>query len=412
MKNFKVLALFCFLLILNQGVKSQSMAQWRGAQRDGIYQEKGLLTTWPEAGPKLLWLTEDVGDGYSSPVVTGDQLFINGEIDSVSHVFAFDLGGKLLWKSANGPEFSGKDYSASFPGSRSAPTVYDGLVYVCSGMGRIACLDISSGKEKWSLEMTNNLGGKLNYFGYSESLLVDENNVYCFPGGTESNVVALDRLTGKITWASKALGDAVSFSSPMVIALPDRKILVTVSREYLMGLDTHTGELLWSYKEDSVKLEGEYCNTPVYSEGFIYGVSGVAKGAGAYKLELSPDGKHIREVWKNGEVLNAMGGFVKIGERLFSPSKDNKLKSIDVKTGMVVDSLRGMRGSIIYADDHLYCYADNGNVNLIKVSAPKLEVTSKFKITKGTREHFSHPVISNGVLYIRHGKALMAYAIR
>ena len=277
--------------------------------------------------------------------------------------------------------------------------------------GEWPVFETETGKEKWAVDMVQDLGGKLNMFGYSESLLVDEKNVYCFPGGSDKNIAALDKFTGKTIWTSKALGDPVSFCSPIIIILPERNIFVTVSHEYLMGLDIRNGELLWSFKEDSVKLEGEYCNTPIYSDGFIYGVSGVKKGNGAYKLELSPDGKMITEVWRNRNVKNAIGGFVKIDGQLFTTSNDNKLKCLDLKTGIVVDSLRNLRGSIIYADKLLYCYSDNGNMNLIKPTTPKMEMLSKFKIEKGTKEHFSHPVISNGVLYIRHGKALMAYDI-
>jgi outer membrane protein assembly factor BamB len=412
MKISKIfLVLFC-LLVAGQTGRSQNISQWRGANRDGIYQEKNLLKTWPETGPKLLWLFEGIGNGYGSPAIAGNQIVVNGEINGESQLFAFDLSGKLLWKSPNGPEFIGKDFSASFPGARSTPTVYNDLVYVCSGMGRIACFETATGKEKWTANMVSDLGGKLNMFGYSESLLVDEKLVYCFPGGTESNIVALDRFTGKVVWTSKATGDAVSFCSPIMIKLPERNVLVDISHEYLFGLDSRNGELLWSHKENSVVREGEHCNTPIYSNGFIYGVSGVEKGDGANNIALSADGKSIKEVWQNPKVLNKMGGLVKVGDKLFSTSADHKLKCLDAKNGMVIDSLQNMSGVVIFADEHLYCYTDNGYVNLIKLSEPKMEVVSKFKIDKGTKEHFAHPVILNGVLYIRHGNALMAYEIR
>lgn len=411
----KHLAGFAFLVFLNtlfSPVWSQNIVQWRGPNRDGIYPEKNLLKSWPETGPKLLWMTDQLGNGYGSPVISGDKLFINGEINQVAHVFAFDLNGKLLWKTPNGKEFFGEGYSANFPGARTAPTVYNDLMYVCSGLGRIACLETATGKERWAVDMVEDLGGKLNMFGYSESLLVDDTKVYCYPGGSQSNVVALDRLTGKTVWVSKALGDPVSFCSPIVIKLRERNILVTSSHEYLQGLDTKTGELLWSHKEDSVKLEGEHCNTPVYDDGFIYCISGDDNGNGAYKIQLSADGKTIKEVWRNNKVLNPMGGFVKIGNRIYTSSKDNKLQVLDSNSGSVVDSLKGMKGSIIAADNQLYFYSDNGHVFLIKGVGSKLEVVSKFKITQGTKEHFAHPVIANGVLYLRHGNALMAYAIK
>lgn len=416
--------------------ESQNLAQWRGINRDGIYQEKDLLKVWPQSGPTFIWSTDQIGAGFSSPVISGNVLYINGEVDRVAHVFAFDLNGKLLWKYANGPEFFGEGYSANFPGARSAPTVYDGLVYICSGMGRIACLDATSGKEKWTVNMVSDLGGVINMFGYSESLLVDDAKVYCYPGGQETNVAALDRLTGKVIWTSKAKGDGVSFCSPMMIKLPERtgtrevrnietgeflskttkysplNILVTISKEYLLGINAENGDLLWSHKEDSVKLEGEHCNTPIYADGAIYSISGDENGNGAYKLQLLPDGKSIKEVWRNGKVMNALGGFVKIGNRIYTSSKDNKLKVLDTETGNVTEALSGMKGIIIFADDRLYFYSDNGYLSLIKGIGTKLELVSKFKITLGTKEHFSHPVIANGVLYLRHGNVLMAYQIK
>lgn len=412
MKKLQLIFVILCLISISYAQKSEPIAQWRGIYRDGIYQEKDLLKVWPENGPELLWSTEEIGSGYSSPVVTADRLFINGEIDSISYIFCFDLKGKLIWKTPNGREFFGEGYSANFPGARSAPTVYDGLIYVTSGLGRIACLDAASGKIKWTVDMIADLGGKLNMFGNSESLFVDDKNVYCMPGGTETNLTALDRFTGNVIWTSKALGDPVSFCSPMVVRLPNRNLLVTLSHEYLLGLDTQTGELLWSHKEDSVKLEGEHCNTPIYSDGFIYSISGDENGNGAYKLQLSPDGKSVKEVWRNGKIKNPMGGFVKINDRIYTTSDDKKLYVLDVQNGQIAEVLSGMKGSLIAADNLLFCYTDNGYVNLIDGIGKKLEVVSKFKITKGEKEHFAHPVIDNGILYVRHGNALMAYEIK
>jgi glucose dehydrogenase len=412
MRTRKFLIVICCFLSIVSVVKSQSTVQWRGANRDGIYQEKGLLKTWPAEGPQLLWQTEILGNGYGSPSVTGDRLYVNGETDGVSYVFAFDLKGNLVWKSANGPEFVGQDFSASFPGARSQPTVVDGLIYACSGMGRVACFEAATGKEKWAVDMIADLKGKGSPFGYSESGLVDDKLVYCFPGGEESNIVALDKLTGKTVWTSKAMGDPVSYCSPIIVKLSQKRILLNISHDYLLGLDAKTGALLWSYREDSIKGEGHYCNTPVYAEGSIYGVSGFDRGKGAYKLSLSADGTSIKEIWTNAEVKNKMGGFVKLDDRIYCTSADHKLKCIDANSGKVTDALAGLFGTLIYADGHLYCYNDNGNVNLVNISGSKMEVVSKFKVTKGSKEHFAHPVIANGVLYIRHGNALMAYQVK
>lgn len=411
MKNSLLFAVVAVLLLAGCSEKSQNTAQWRGANRNGIYQESGLLKAWPAEGPKLLWATEAIGNGYGSPVVSGNTLYVNGEVDSISHLFAFDMKGNLLWKSPNGREFTGEGFSAGFPGSRSTPTVFGQMVYICSGLGRIACFDAITGKEIWATEMVKDLGGIINYYGYSESLLVDEKMVYCFPGGKESNIVALDKVTGKIAWTSKAMSDPISFCSPIFIQLPQRKLFVTLSHSYMMGIDTQNGDLLWSVKEDSVKGDADHSNTPVYSDGFIYSVTNAKKGFGAFKFELSADGKSVKEIWHNSSVVDGMCGFVKMGNQLFASSSDKCIKCLDTNTGTVTDSIKNLRGALIYADNQLYCYGDNGNMNLLGLKGSKMELISKFKVEKGTKEHLAHPVIDKGVLYIRHGKALMAYLI-
>jgi outer membrane protein assembly factor BamB len=405
-KKYVYLILILFLSVQSF---SQETYQWRGPMRDGIYSGETLIKSWPADGPQLLWSSEQIGDGYGAPTISEDQVFVNGEIDSISQVFAFDLNGKLMWKAPNGKEYAGKGFSSKFPGSRSAPTIVSDLAYACSGNGRIVCLEKQTGKEKWATEMVADLNGIMPDFGYCESLLVDEKIVYCFPGGANTNAAALDRLTGKIIWTSKALGDTACFTSPMLIKLPARNLVVTFSNYYIMGLDARTGELLWSQKQENVKYK-QQCNTPIFDQGFIYYVAG--DGNGAVKLELSEDGKSIKEIWRNKNVKNNFNGFVKIDNRIISSDRSQKIKLLDEMTGATVDSLKLNRGAVIAADGMLYCYSDNGDVNLISLNGTKMEVVSKFKCEKGTKEHFSHPVIKNGVLYIRHGKALMAYNIK
>ena len=107
-----------------------------------------------------------------------------------------------------------------------------------------------------------------------------------------------------------------------------------------------------------------------------------------------------------------MGGFVKQGNYLYTCISEKKqLKCLDAETGLVTDSLKCGAGSVIWADGNLYYYNQRGEMNLVKPDQKKMEITGSFKVVNGTKEHFSHPVIYDGVLYIRHGKALMAYDI-
>lgn len=408
--KFKTFTLFIFsVFILTTAGYSQTIAQWRGVNRDGIYKSANLLKSWPESGPSLLWSVEDIGTGYGSPIVFNNILYVNGEIDYTGYLFAFDLKGQLLWKSSNGKEYPENDTSSlKYSGPRSTPTVAGDLVYTCSGLGRIACFNAHTGAEVWVADMVRDFKGLIHEAGYAESLLVDGEVLYCFPGGLEKNAAALNRFTGETIWTSKAMSDSVSFCSPLIINLASRKILVNITAKYIFGLDAYTGELLWSQKQENVK-QNQQCATPVFADGFIYYISGV--GNGAVKLELSPDSKSIKEIWRIPNSRNGLNSPVKINEFLYYTDTRQKLKCIDINRGIVLDSLRITRGPLAFADNMFYCYSENGQVSLIKLADSKMEIVSKFKIEKGTREHLAHPLIDKGVMYIRHGNALMAYDI-
>ena len=137
------------------------------------------------------------------------------------------------------------------------------------------------------------------------------------------------------------------------------------------------------------------------------------KGAcGAVKLKLSDDGTQLTEIWRNEKVKNDFSGFMVLNNKFYTTIKGNWLKALDLETGQVVDSLQNAYGSIIYADNKFITYGRNGTVSLLSEKENKLVENSSFKVQKGNRQHFSHPVIAKGIMYIRHGKALMAYKIK
>jgi outer membrane protein assembly factor BamB len=390
--------------LFSASISAQKITQFRGPNRNGIYKETSLLKTWPAEGPAMLWKAEGIGNGYSSPIVTSDRIYVTGEIDSTGYLFAYDKKGSLIWKKK-----TGREWMENFTGSRSTPTLVDGLMYIETSMGRVICFDAASGTEKWSVDMLQDLHGINVRFGYSEGLLINENLVYCFPGGPDTNAVALDRFSGKIVWVSKALGDSTSYTSPALITLPSRKIIVNFTIHNLIGLDAATGELLWN---SPLKGIGDiHGNTSLYENGFLYFMAG--SGTGAVKLALSGDGRTITEIWKNETVTDVHGGFVKAGNFIYtSQYKPRRYCSIDASTGLIADSLKFDKGALILADELLYLYTEKGMVGLVKPDNGKMELISSFKMPVGTKEFFTIPVISEGVLYLRHGNEMLAYDIR
>jgi outer membrane protein assembly factor BamB len=403
MKHFFI-SLLSLALLASCAPQTDPISQWRGPNRDGIYPENGLLKQWPDSGPNMLWAIEDLGNGYGSPVVTTDKIYVTGSIDSTAYLYAYNTKGQLLWKSPYGDE-----WVKSFEGSRSTPTVVGNMIYVSSGKGDVACLDATSGEKKWGVNILRDLHGVNTAFGYTESLLVNKDLVYCAPGGADTNIVALDRFTGSLKWSSPAKGQVSAFCSPKLINQNGREILMTFSEQSFLGLDAQTGQILWAHPIDTTG--NVHSNTPVVDLQDIYYTDG--DGNRTVKLHLSDSGTQIQEVWRNRSFDNIMGGVVQIGKRLYGTGhRKQYLKCLDMETGLVIDSLNTGRGSTIYADGLLYVYTERGTIKLVDPKESGMEQISSFRVTKGTKEHFSHPVINNGVLYVRHGKALIAYDIK
>jgi outer membrane protein assembly factor BamB len=332
------------------------------------------------------------------------MIYVNGEIDTISYLFALDRKGKFLWKAP-----IGREWTLNYPGTRNTPTIVNDLVYVTAGLGTVACLDARTGEKRWSVDMVSDFHAPVTRFGFSESLAVSGNTVFCSPGNPDTNVVALDRFTGKIKWISKGLGQMTSYCSPSIISLPGLEILVTFSKSALLGIDTRDGTLLWSHKQDG---EGDvHINTPLFDNGFIYYITG--DGNGSVKLQLSADGKAITEVWRNPACDNTMGCFIKLNSYIYTASYGKRYwYTLDVNTGMITDSVKFDKGVTIFADSMLYCYNEKGQMGLFKPNGPHMEAVSSFKITRGTKAHYAHPVICEGVMYVRHGRSLLAYDVK
>ena len=405
--------LFVCAVLLSCSTKKPEIYQWRGKNRWGIFNEKNLLKKWPASGPAELWHIENIGSGYGSPTVTENEIFITGETDSLTTLYCLNLDGKTNWKTA-----LGKAWATTYPGSRSAPTVVDDLVYVITGMGNLFCIKKESGEVVWSKNFKNDADGSYPRFGDAEAPVVDGDRIFWTPGGKENNVVALNRFNGNLIWSCKGFGERPGYNPGNIIELPSRKIFVTFSAYHLMGIDADTGELLWSQLQDNTPpdkrapgIGDTHSNNIIFENGSIYYAAG--DGNCGVKLKLSDDGTQITEVWRNKDFDSFMGGIVKINNTLYGCGTASKeLKSIDATSGTITDSLTIGTGALIAADQMLYYYNQRGQLSLVKYNEGNLAQVSMFKIKRGTREHFSHPVIKNGILYQRHGNALMAFDIR
>ncbi len=401
----KSLLSFIFSSILCLSIFAQELAQWRGVNRDGIYNESGLLKKWPDNGPKMLWHYDELGDGHSSATVTSKAVFISGTINGMGVIFSFDLSGKLLWKTEYG-----REWTESWPGARTTPLFVDGNLYLMSGYGVIVCLNASKGNILWSVDLMKSFDGQNIVWGVTENLLVDGNKLFCTPGGVDANVIALDKITGKLIWKSNGNGEKSAYCSPMVINLPTRTVLVTMTANSILGIDASNGTLLWMHEQTN--QYSVHANTPVFSDGYLYCVSGYGKGG--VMLLLSPDGSKITQMWRSNLQDTRMGGVILLNGKLYgSGDKSRKWFVLDWYSGKELGSsdVLSKPGNIIYADGMLYCYSETGEVALAEPKPDGYNFVSKFKVPYGANQHWAHMVIMDKKLFVRHGTSLMVYSL-
>ncbi|HOO83111.1 MAG TPA: PQQ-like beta-propeller repeat protein [Prolixibacteraceae bacterium] len=409
------IALFIAILFLSISCNKQNVQvyEWRGPNRSGNYsEENNLLKQWPDNGLKILWETEILGNGYGSPIISSDKLLVIGTIDSTAFLFAFDHSGNELFKTAIGNE-----WAINFPGSRGTPTVAGNMCYTITGKGMLTAVNTETGNLVWQKNFIVDFNGEVPRFGYAESPIVSDNMLICVPGGPENNVVALDRMTGELVWSCKGKAERSAYNSAALFEMGDKKIIAAFSAYHLMAIDAKNGQLLWVHEQTNTPVEKRepgtgdtHGNTVIFENPMLYYVEG--EGNCAVALQIATDGLSYKQIWTNKDVNNYMGGIVLIDNTIYSCAfSKNTLVAINANNGEIVSSEKLGRGALIAADSMLYYYNQRGEVHLIDYSNKQLNSISNFKITKGSNEHFAHPVINNKVLYIRHGNYFGAFDI-
>lgn len=375
--------------------------QWRGMHRDGISPETGLLDSWPKGGPPLVWKIQGLGEGYASSAIANGRLFIQGERGDEEFVLAFDANtGKQLWRAQTGKSF----HESHGYGPRSTPTVDGDRVYTLAADGMLVCLDAASGKRNWGYNVVDRFRGHVPHWGISESPLVEGGRLIVTPGGSGAAVVALDKTNGKVLWQSQS--DRPAYSSPMPFDAGGARGIVVFTSDAAIGLDAANGQFLWRYG----KVANGTANiaTPIVHDGNIFLSSDY--GTGCVLLKIA--GKNASEVYFNRDMRNHYSTSVLVGDYLYGYSS-NILTAMKFETGEVAWRNRSVgKGSLIYAERHLYCLGEDGVMGLVEATPAGYHETSRFEIPHGGLPTWSQPVIADGKLYLREQDNLFCYNIK
>ncbi len=307
MKQRKLFTPLVVLFVCITHVHAQDWPQYLGPDRNSTSTQEGLLHSWPESGPEVLW-TIDVGIGFGGPVVKEGKVYLLDRDDELGdNLRCFELStGKELWNLAyDAPG------SVMFPGSRSIPTVDGNHVYSCGPYGDLYCIDINTHESVWNKNVWKDFGGDdIPRWAITQSPLIYGDLLIVASQAPQAGVVAYDKLTGNVKWNTPSLG-AVGYVSPEIVKVggKDHVVMITAASGgrgedatggKVVGIEPITGEILWDYTN-------WHCAIPVpgamdAGEDRVLIIGGYQAGAAMIQIEKQDDGSYsVSELYKTEE---------------------------------------------------------------------------------------------------------------
>jgi outer membrane protein assembly factor BamB len=398
------------ILLVASTAQAADWPAWRGADRTNISKETGLAAKWPEGGPKLLWKSTGLGEGFSTPAVSGGALLTMGNRDGQEYVIALETksSGKLIWGTPLGPVRHG---GGGYPGPRSTPTIELGKVYALGLNGDLVALDLKTGRILWRHNLVADFGGEVPNWGYSESPLVDGPWVLATPGGARATIVALLKTTGKPVWGA-SVGDGAAYSSIIKAEIGRVKQYVQMTDKGVIGVDAKNGTPLWRY--DAPANGTANIPTPLASGDVVFAASGYGTGGGAVKVTKKGSNFSADEVFFTKEMINHHGGIVLIDGHLYGACDPDRLTCIELATGTTKwQERRYGKCSMTAVGNQLITRDERGKVRLVNVSPAGMEIVGEFdQPDQSDKPTWPHPVVSDGRLYLRDQDAIFCYDLK
>jgi outer membrane protein assembly factor BamB len=382
--------------------KGADWPQFRGPQQNGVSAEKGLLRSWPESGPKVLW-KKPIGSGFSTVTVADGALYtmaVEGESETAYRLRESD--GEVVWRVPLGPVFP----EMFGNGPRSTPMVEGDVVYVLSATGRLHALKTKDGARLWELDLVKELGSTTPNRGFSQSPLVDGDLLILEAGGKEGKaVVGLDKKTGKILWSG--LDGKPGYVTPLAVTIEGIRQYVfvrTIEGDIVSFLPD--GKIYWKYSWKPGAIASPLFLPP----NRIFASASEDVGAVLLEVAKGPNGGTVREVWNNRLMKNHFSSPVLYDGHIYG--FDNaSLKCIVAETGEQKWVQRGYgKGSLIAADGLLYILSDQGQLILAEATPAGFKEKGRIGVLQG--KTWIAPVLSRGRLYLRDDDEMVVLDVR
>ena len=388
----------------------QDWPQWRGPKRDGSVTGAASPKVWPEALHRV-WRVE-VGEGYSSPVVSSGRAFIHGRRDPEEVVLAIDLAdGKIIWEKKYAANFKKNQYAVEMAkGPNATPLILGTRLFTLGVTGIVTAWDTTSGQQLWSKDFSKTIDTSKLFCGTAASPLSVNGKVVIQIGSDihGGEIMALDPATGNTAWEWRGLGPG--YASPIVVAIDGKAQIVSMTEGSIVGVDPQTGKELWSVLFPDEWHEN--ISTPLWTGSQLI-VSGPRQGTHAYSITSAGGKWQVKETWKNPDVAMYMSSPVFGDDLIYAHSSKRKgqFVAVDAKTGTLRWATEGREGehaSLLLTPQNVLFLTNGADLIVAKRGGTAFSVEKRYDVAEGAT--YAMPVLLGSDILIRDPTGLIRLA--
>ena len=383
---------------------AENWNQFRGPERNGHIPLQSVSIDWTNP-PKTRWSTP-CGLGHSS-IITSGKLAITMEQDQDQEILiarSFDDGVEV-WRLAEKTKWHDM---LSGTGPRSTPTLHNGKIYALFSNGQLSCVDASTGKAKWKIQVIPN-DYDFPEWGLSISPLIWNDMIVLSLGGESAAVVAYSIDSGEQVWQSEVSGKGVYLSPEVLRLLNEDHLLVSVVGK-IVSLDPKNGKTLWE-KPWKIFMNNAQIVQPiaVSNDSFVL-AAGYGKGAECFTIARDKESKEyrIQSSWKSKDLKAKFSNPILKDGYLYGLS-ENLLVCLEAKTGKLM--WRGKKysyGRILLVDQKLLILGHSGMLSVIDATPEEFREISSRQLLSDAR-CWNGPAFVNGYLLARNGEQIACF---
>jgi outer membrane protein assembly factor BamB len=394
--------------------------QWGGPNRNFIIDAPGLAETWEEAGPPRLW-SRPLGTGHSAIIADEGRLFTmyrvgngrqrQGPYSAEESVIALDAkSGETIWEH----KYPSRREDFSFgAGPHSTPLMVGDRLFTIGTNQQLFAFDKRTGKILWSHDFIKEFKSPellirpVVKTGYGCSPIAFRDTIICSVGGPGQSVMAFRQSDGAVVWKS---GDFLtSAAPPILIDFAGTQQVVFLAGGTVTALDPVNGTVLWSHPHDPGNDLN--CSTPIWGSDNILFVSSAYKaGSRAIQLKKQGDATVAEELWFTNRVRFMFLNAVRIGDFIYGTTGDFGpafLTALNIKTGQPAWQHRGFgRASLVHADGKVLIMDEDGDLALAKVSPEGVTILAQTKLFETVS--WTVPTLVGTTLYARDREKIVA----